>query len=330
MTYGIDVSKWQGRIDWEKVKADGIEFAMIRAGYGKNNIDEQFERNVKECNRLGIPCGVYWFSYAYTADMAKREAKQCIAAIKPYRVEYPVCFDFEYDSVSYAKKQGVTITKALATALVEAFCNEIEKAGYYAMNYTNRDYLKKYFDMSILKKYDLWLALWPSSKKPDVDRSGECGLWQYTDKGRVNGINGNVDMNVAYKDYPVIMRNRGLNGFAAEPKPIEEPDLSVYTVTKGDTLFEIALDHNTTVKEVVRLNKIKNPDLIFPGQKLKMPSIKKAAKNKAVYHIVKKGDTLWEIANKYLGAGVRYKEIIKENNLKSEIIYPGQKLKIPN
>ena len=113
----IDISKFQGNVDFSKVKGhvDGI---IIRAGYGANNIDAQFKRNVTECNRLGIPCGVYWFSYAYTEAMAKKEAEYCLAAIKPYKVELPVCFDFEYDSVASAKKNGVSVDKKLATALV--------------------------------------------------------------------------------------------------------------------------------------------------------------------------------------------------------------------
>lgn len=205
----IDISKYQGDVDFEKVKphVDGI---IIRAGYGKNNIDGKFVRNISECNRLGIPCGVYWFSYAYTEEMAKKEAEYCLAAIKPYKVELPVCFDFEYDSVTYAQKNGVSISKKLATALVHAFCGTIEAAGYYAMNYTNKDYLSKYFDDTTLK-YDLWLAAWPS--KPDLNNPPrkDCGIWQYTSKGTIAGISGNVDTNAAYKNYPTIIKNAGLN-----------------------------------------------------------------------------------------------------------------------
>ena len=206
MKKGIDVSKWQGVIDWEKVKADGIQFVIIRAGYGKNNIDEYFERNISECNRLGIPCGVYWFSYAYNEEMARQEAQYCLEAIKPYKVEYPVCFDFEYDSVDYAKKKGVIITKALATKIADAFLSEIESAGYYAMNYANKDYLKNMFDMERLKKYDLWYAYWSTN----CDRN-DVGIWQYTSNGKVNGIQGRVDMNIAYKDYTAIIKRAGLN-----------------------------------------------------------------------------------------------------------------------
>lgn len=331
MKKGIDVSKWQGKIDWEKAKKAGIEFAMIRAGYGQNNIDEYFERNIKECNRVGIPCGVYWFSYALNPDMARQEAKYCLAAIKPYKVEYPVCFDFEYDSVNYATKKGVTITKSLATAIADAFLSEVEKAGYYAMNYSNKDYLSRMFDMDILKKYDLWLALWPTSKTPDVDRSGECGIWQYTSDGKVDGIYGRVDMNIAYKDYPTIIRQAGLNGFGkpavqskpetpSEPKPAKE---TIYTVKKGDTLSKIATMFKTTVNKLVQINKIKNPNLIFPGQKIEIVS---NASNSEKIHTVQRGETLWEIAKKY---NTTVERLVNDNRIQNpNLIYPGQKLVI--
>lgn len=204
----IDISKYQGDVDFAKLKGN-VDGVIIRAGYGQNNIDEKFKRNISECNKHGIPCGVYWFSYAYTEAMARKEAEYCLAAIKPYKVELPVCFDFEYDSVNYAQKNGVGIGKTLATALVHAFCGVVEKAGYYAMNYTNGDYLSRYFDASTLK-YDLWYAAWPS--KPDPAKPPrECGIWQYSSKGSVPGINGNVDMDYAYKDYPAIIKKAGLN-----------------------------------------------------------------------------------------------------------------------
>lgn len=203
MQKGIDVSKHQGVIDWEQVKASGVQFAMIRAGYGANDIDAQFERNISECNRLGIPCGVYWFSYAYTEDMARKEAAYCLAAIKHYKLDYPVAFDFEYDSVAYAAKKGMTMTKNLASAIVTAFCEAIEAAGYYVVNYANQDYLTSYFNTNVKQAYDLWLAQWP--KSPDLSAPPACGIWQYSSTGSVSGISGNVDLNAAYKDYPAII-----------------------------------------------------------------------------------------------------------------------------
>lgn len=203
MQKGIDVSKHNGTIDWAKAKASGIQFAMIRAGYGQTNIDPQFKRNISECNRLGIPCGVYWFSYAYTEEMARKEAAACLSAIKPYKLDYPVAFDFEYDSVDYAAKKGVTITKALASRITKAFCGAVEAAGYYVLNYANADYLSRYFDAEVRAAYDLWLAQWP--KAPNLSSPPECGIWQYSSTGSVPGISGNVDLNAAYKDYPAII-----------------------------------------------------------------------------------------------------------------------------
>lgn len=210
MFKGIDVSRHNGVIDWAKVKADGVNFAMIRAGYGSGTIDDKFERNIKECNRLGIPCGVYWFSYAYTPEMARKEAQAVLKAVKPFKLEYPIAYDFEYDSVDYAAKNGVTITKQLATSLVEAFCEEVEKNKYYAINYANLDYLSKYFDNKLLKKYGLWLAHWTDAANPVQN----CVMWQYSSKGEVNGISGEVDMNKGYVDFPSVIRKAGLNGLS--------------------------------------------------------------------------------------------------------------------
>ena len=201
---GIDVSKWQGAIDWEKVKANGVEFAMLRAGYGQGNIDEQFRRNADECTRLGIPFGVYWFSYAYNIGLAEREAEYCLETVKPYKLSYPIAFDFEYDSVDYAADNGITVSKALASSLARAFLNAIEAAGYYGILYANPNYLSSYFEDDIPERYDIWLAKWP--KEPDISvNPGPGGMWQYTSSGAVDGINGRVDMNVAYRDYPAII-----------------------------------------------------------------------------------------------------------------------------
>ena len=207
---GIDVSKHQGTIDWDKVKAAGIDFAVIRAGLGKSTIDPQFVRNITACNRLKIPCGVFWFSYAKNVAEAKQEAESCLAAVKPYRLDFPIFFDLEYDTDRYLKQQGITLTKTMATAHAEAFLSTIEAAGYYAANYANPDYLSRFFDASLLQKYDLWL----SNYKENADTANpprSCGIWQHWDKGRIDGISGNVDLDVSYRDYPSIIKKAGLN-----------------------------------------------------------------------------------------------------------------------
>ncbi len=207
---GIDVSHHQAKVDWEKVKAAGYKFAIIRAGYGRNNIDEQFKRNISECNRLGIPCGIFWASYALNEGEAKNEAKYCLAAIAPYTVEYPVYFDLEYFTADYMAKNGVKLTKSTATRHAEVFLEAIEDAGYYAGLYANPDYLSRFFDASLLDKYDLWLAHYKDN--PDLSNpSRSCGMWQHSSTGRVSGITGNVDLDVTYKDYPTIIRTAGMN-----------------------------------------------------------------------------------------------------------------------
>lgn len=234
---GIDVSEHQGEIDWYKVKASGVQFAMIRAGYGRNNIDPQFERNISECNRLGIPCGVYWFSYAYTEAMAIREAEYALAAVEPYKLDYPIAFDYEDDSAAYSLRNGVKPSKELVSALARAFCGRIEQAMYYAMVYTNPSYLNTYYDAGIPKEYDIWLAQWPS--RPDLSSKPALagGIWQYTNSGSFPGITGRVDTNAAYYDYPAIIAEHCLN----QPvKPEPEPEPTPDTETPAKTEAELA------------------------------------------------------------------------------------------
>ena len=202
----IDISEHQGVVDFGALKGS-VDGVIIRCGYGQNGTDKQFVRNISECNRIGIPCGVYFFSYAYTPEMAMREAERCLAMIEPYRVELPVAFDFEYDSVTYAKKFGVIVNPALANAIVDAFCSTVEAAGYYCMNYANPDFLNRY--MTNVERYDLWLASWP--KVVDVSKPPrKCGIWQWGGSV-VPGIAGTVDTNEAYKDYAAIIKAAGLN-----------------------------------------------------------------------------------------------------------------------
>lgn len=218
---GIDVSKHQGTIDWEKVKASGVEFAMLRAGYGQNNIDEQFERNADECTRLGIPFGVYWFSYAYTPELARKEARRCLELIAPYKLSYPVAWDYEYDSYDNSVELGVTPTRALVSDMARAFLGAVEAAGYYAMLYANPDYIQRFFDDALVARYDIWLAQWQGNgEKPEDKPALAGGMWQYSNQGNngfaVPGVPTRVDLNYAYYDYPALI------GQPAEPEP--EPE----------------------------------------------------------------------------------------------------------
>lgn len=224
----IDISEWQGDIDFEKVKPN-VAGVIIRAGYGNGHIDKKFERNASECNRLGIPCGAYWFSYAYNPDMARREALHLLAAVKPYRMELPLAFDFEYDSVNSAAKNGVQITKALASDMARTFCTEIENGGYWALNYANPDFLNRYFDESIPQRFGLWLAQWPGGTVDVTKPPRKCAIWQWGGS-EIPGITPGhtVDTNESYQDFKTIILNAGLNHLkdpTPEPEPEPEPVL---------------------------------------------------------------------------------------------------------
>lgn len=193
---GIDVSRHNGKIEWEKVKPQ-IDFAIIRGGYGKNHIDDKAVYNMSECRRLGIPFGIYWFSYALTEAQAKEEADFCCDLADKYKPTYPVCYDWEYDSDKNASANKVTMTNEKRKAFALAFLNEVRKRKYIPCLYTNIDYLNKGFDsISKSKKYELWIAHW-GVNKPGRD----CQLWQTSSTGRFTGINGSVDTDVCYKEY---------------------------------------------------------------------------------------------------------------------------------
>jgi GH25 family lysozyme M1 (1,4-beta-N-acetylmuramidase) len=212
---GIDVSKWNGRIDWKKVKESGINFAIVRIGYGASLgdncvVDPMFNANIDGALAAGIDVGVYLYSYAKSVPAVIKEANFVIAKLQPYRgkLSYPVTFDLEDVS-----QKG--LGRELLTDMVIAFCTTIQKAGFFANLYSNLDWCRNRLDMNKLQQLDLWLANW-SSRKPT---SYPFGMWQFTDAGIVPGINGKVDMNIAYKDYPGIIR-----GVAKPQIPVDRGD----------------------------------------------------------------------------------------------------------
>lgn len=222
MKKGIDVSQWQGKIDWENViKNNHIDFVMLRAGYGKNNIDKYFKYNAKMLNALGIPIGAYWFSYCHNKEMALNEAKYLLSIVSEYSISYPLCFDFEYDSINYCYKKCVYPTKEQVVLWATTFLNEIKRNNYIPMNYTNYDYYKQYFNNL---PFDMWFAQWNVSA-PIRD----CAIWQYTEKGSYNILGNNIDSNISYIDYAKVSNNVGIN------KPVDDKnyDKVIYDVITG-------------------------------------------------------------------------------------------------
>lgn len=315
---GLDVSEFQGEVDWERVKAAGYQFAMLRAGYGFSTEDQQFRRNASECNRIGLPIGAYWFCYATSPQTAVQEAQGCIRTISDFRLDYPVCYDIEQASVAYASGEGVTVTAALARSLVENFCNQIEAGGYYAMFYTNKSFFDSYLGSELTKRYAFWYARYTNQ----FDGTN-CGIWQYSNQGSIPGIGGDVDLDEAFVDYASVIRSAGLNHLSgSSPSPSPSPDYVTYVIQPGDTLSGIAQKFGTTVSALVALNGISNPNLIYAGNTLKVPE----NENGTQYYTIRPGDTLSGIAQKF---GTTVSALASLNGISNpNRIYAGDTIRI--
>lgn len=188
----IDVSSWQGQIDWEKVKPN-IDGAILRCGFGidKTEYDDvQFVRNAEECSRLGIPFGVYLYSYATTTEQAKSEANHVLRLVKNYKLSYPIYLDLE---------ENGTEKGAVERAII--FGDIIEANGYWCGIYSNTYWWNQYLGTA-LDRFTKWVAHWASVctyKGTNMD------MWQYSNNGKIDGINGNVDMNICYRDFPSLI-----------------------------------------------------------------------------------------------------------------------------
>ena len=201
---GIDVSKWQGDIDWKKVSMSGIDFAMIRSSFGNMHTDEKLAENVAGCEKYGIPYGFYHYSYADSVKEARKEARYFLSVIKKYSPEYPIVLDIENDHFKSMSRKQVT-------NIILAFVKEIENAGYYVSIYSFAKFFNDYVDMSKIQNYDIWIACWGDEERLNSFYDGPYGMWQYSATGSVNGIAGEVDLDYAYKNYPDKIRKSGLN-----------------------------------------------------------------------------------------------------------------------
>ena len=203
---GIDISRWQGFPDFSRVKND-VDYVILQAGYGKyaTQKDSSWDYNISNCKKNNIPVGVYWYSYARSVADAHLEAKACLEVIKGYKFEYPIYYDLEENLGA----MGMTLISNIATA----FCSDLEAAGYFAGIYISRSPAQSYLTDNVKQKYALWLAEYASN----LNYSGPVGMWQYSSSGKISGIDGNVDMNYCYEDYPTLIKNAGLNGYTKPP-----------------------------------------------------------------------------------------------------------------
>lgn len=296
----IDVSKHQGKIDWEKVK-DHIDGVIIRCGYGsdiRSQDDERFKENVEACIKYGIPFGVYLYSYAKTIAGAKSEALHVLRLLGQYenKLSFPVYYDLEE-----------TGTEVGAVERALAFGDLIEEAGFWCGIYANQYWWRTYLKDG-LDRFTKWVAKYSTEKPTGI--SGTYDMWQYSSKGSVPGINGNVDMNICYRDLPAEIKGtakapapakksneeiakevlEGKWGVGVERKNRlteagydyaaiqaivndmlqDDDEVKYHTVQNGEVLSEIAEQYGTTYQALAKLNGIKNPNRIYVGQKIRI------------------------------------------------------------
>lgn len=304
--FGIDVSHHNGDILWDKVKSQ-VNFAILKLGNSGDNkkfwLDDKFETYYNECKRVGIPVGVYVYSYTNSVENAKLAGQEVVKYLQNKSLNLPVYIDMEDKEIKVEGKDKLT-------ELVIAFNTEIEKGGFWAGVYANRDWFNNYLNKDEIKRrYTTWIATYCAGTNK---YEGEYDMWQNSSDGHIDGINGRVDTNYMYRDLIAEIGNtkeiehkKSVDEIAREvingqwgngddrkrrleevgynyqevqnkvneilnykkPEPKKE---TIYIVKRGDTLSGIAKKYGTTYQEIARKNGISNPNKIYPGQKLKI------------------------------------------------------------
>jgi len=247
---GVDVSKWQGKIDWNSVKKSGIEFAIIRIGYraenGKIYKDANADYNIQQAQKAGMLVGVYFFSTAVNENEAREEAEFVVNAVKGYKISYPVVYD--YEGFTNSESRTYSLSTELRTNNALTFLSHVEKIGYTGMFYGAKNQIENnaYWDMAVIEnRFKVWLAHYSNPTYPDIenpDYSGKYDMWQYTNKGTVPGVEGNCDINVSYFS-------------ADEANPLDSsvtPDDAPVPKTQEELIYKDVND-SVTAKEEVNL-----------------------------------------------------------------------------
>lgn len=317
--FGIDISFWQGNFNFKQAKNEGVKFVILRGAYSLSK-DSKFEDNYNNAKAAGLDVGVYHYSMATTPSEAVEEAKFLLNnVLVGKKFELPIYFDIE-------DKVQKSLSMNQVTELTKAYLSYLESRGYFVGIYSSKNFLETYITNEVRNRYAVWVAQWNTQ----LTYTGQCGMWQFggeTNLIRSTKINGQtVDQNYMLIDYPTLIKNRGKNGYgvATSNSKTQEPKATTktYTVVSGDNLSSIAIRFGTTVEEICKLNNISNPNLIYPGQVLKLVG----SVDTSVYYTVKDGDNLSSIATKY---GTTWQAIAKLNNISNpSLIYPGQRLRI--
>lgn len=336
-TFGIDISVYQKNMNLEQAKEEGVRFVIIRGAYG-NKKDTAFESNYTKAKQAGLGTGVYFWTRAVNEAQAKEEAQALInKCLKGKQFEYPIYIDVEDKLLANLGKEKVD-------AIITSACETLESAGYYAGFYMNLDWFKnKCNGANLAKRFTCWLAYWTKKEQNWLP------MWQFggeTNKIRSNKIAGVVcDQDYCYTDFPSMIKNAGLNGFAKgtvdsgtqtinNNVPVSQPTTitteTTYTVKKGDTLSGIASKFGTTYQKLAEINGIKNPNKIYVGQVLKIKSTNTTTQTTStsgkVYYTVKRGDTLTKIAKRYRTTVAKLALLNGIKNVNK--IYVGQSIRV--
>lgn len=264
-----DISVHNGNVNFKAVRDAGHWNVYLRAGYGKNNVDQRYAANAEACRNLEIPVMVYWFSYALDAAMAGKEAEYAVAQAAKYWDKCPIAYDLEYDTVRYAATKGVRVDKALATDMAVAFLKKVREAGYIPVIYLNRDYKKNYFDLSRIRQEVGGVKIWYArySDTLSAEELADTDIWQYTSKGRIAGIAGNVDVNKVYAELfadtvPAVPASQKCNLYIQGYQKAANAD--GYRDASGSRLVEDGIDGPCT-QAVRKQTNLKAKAIIFVG-----------------------------------------------------------------
>lgn len=314
---GIDVSAYQEMIDYAKVKASGVEIVYIKASEGRTLRDPYFVQNYENAKKNGLKVGFYHFVRARTNAQAIQEAEffaSCITATEP---DCRLAMDFEV----FGELSIEAVNSISKTFLIKVK----ELTGKEMVIYSDTYNARTVFSIELAKEYPLWIAQYGEEIPGNNEKWDSWIGFQYSDMGNILGINGYVDLDKFTKE--IFLSNIG-----EIPEPSKPPEETgensssgnCYTVKRGDTLSQIALWYHMTIEELVKLNSITNPNLIYIGQQLRITASDNPNTN--ITYIVKRGDTLSKIANRY---GTSVNNIVDLNNiLNPNLIYPGQKLTV--